>query len=614
MLKSWSLGARIWLGMGAILTLMVLTGLITVFYVLQVRTSATEVREEYIPELRIVENVRSQMMQVHDHMRVYGINGAENELTEARAHIIETEKSIKALRSLADSSANLQKLHGLVVEMESDFAAYVQNNDKRAELTPLRAEAVKRMNAAASKTMSSVVDYLNRMELSQKEEFTTKSAESALVNRADLLKKTNSVIDTMNALRVANFRAQATFERSALIAADKEFAGAYQTLDELKEGVFGDEKASRFLLVETHTGMEEYQKAIKDYVQIWGQLDELTTKLTADGEELLGNLEEIQKMGAERAEEAAGDVVGGVVTLLGVIGIGVMGSMILGNIIAVGVSRGISRPVLAVSETLREASNQVASASDQLSDASQKLSAGATESAASLEETASSIEEFSTMAQQNSEHAREVNSLAVLAKDSAENGEQEIANLITAMDEIVDSSKKIEEIISVIDGIAFQTNLLALNAAVEAARAGEHGKGFAVVAEAVRNLAQRSASSAKEISGIISTSVEKSSRGAQIANQAGDTLKNIVTNSKKVSDLIAEIASATQEQTQGMSQISRAITQIDASTQSNAATAEESAAASEEMSAQATTLQAAVTELVGIVKGHRTHGYDETGS
>jgi methyl-accepting chemotaxis protein len=239
---------------------------------------------------------------------------------------------------------------------------------------------------------------------------------------------------------------------------------------------------------------------------------------------------------------------------------------------------------------LTEGSEQVASASEQISSSSQSLAQGSSEQASSLEETSASMEQMSSVTKQNASNAEEAAKLVDVCSAAANNGNKAVGEMINSMVEINKSSKEIAEITKVIDGIAFQTNLLALNAAVEAARAGEHGKGFAVVAEEVRNLAQRSATAAKDTTALIDDCVAKAENGAQIAGKGRESLEEIVTNVGKVNDLTKEIANASGEQSDGIDQVSKAVQQMDEVTQQNAANAEETASASEELSAQAQTL------------------------
>ncbi|MCP3998012.1 MAG: methyl-accepting chemotaxis protein, partial [bacterium] len=208
------------------------------------------------------------------------------------------------------------------------------------------------------------------------------------------------------------------------------------------------------------------------------------------------------------------------------------------------------------------ASETVHTGADEISQGNANLSQRTEEQASSLEETASSMEEMTSTVKQNADNARQANQLAGGAREQAEIGGEVVGKAITAMDEINDSSKKIADIIGVIDEIAFQTNLLALNAAVEAARAGEQGRGFAVVATEVRNLAQRSATAAKEIKALIQDSATKVEGGSKLVNDSGETLKQIVTSVKKVSDIIAEIAAASNEQATGIEQVNKAIMQM----------------------------------------------------
>jgi methyl-accepting chemotaxis protein len=229
---------------------------------------------------------------------------------------------------------------------------------------------------------------------------------------------------------------------------------------------------------------------------------------------------------------------------------------------------------------IRDASDSIKTTAAEIAFGNSNLSSRTEQEAMSVEQTASSIEQLSSAVKQNAHNANQANQLALNARQIAEKGGDVVGNAITAMGEIQNSSEKIAAIIGVIDDIAFQTNLLALNASVEAARAGEQGRGFAVVATEVRNLAQRSAASAKEIKELINESVKKVKAGSDLADESGQTLEEIVYSVKKVGDLISEIATASQQQMDGIDLVNSTVAKIDEATQQNAALAEETSAAS----------------------------------
>jgi methyl-accepting chemotaxis protein len=225
----------------------------------------------------------------------------------------------------------------------------------------------------------------------------------------------------------------------------------------------------------------------------------------------------------------------------------------------------------------------LSSACTQIAAGNRDLSARTEQQASSLEETAASMEQMTSTVKQNADNAKQANQLAVTASDVASRGGAAVGRVVATMDEISAQSRKIAEIIGVIDGIAFQTNILALNAAVEAARAGEQGRGFAVVAGEVRNLAQRSAQAAREIKSLIGTSVEKVEAGGKQVAEAGATMSEIVSQVKRVTDLIGEITAATLEQSGGIGQVNQAVNHLDQMTQQNAALVEQSTAAAESL-------------------------------
>jgi len=243
---------------------------------------------------------------------------------------------------------------------------------------------------------------------------------------------------------------------------------------------------------------------------------------------------------------------------------------------------------------IRTTSESVSVASSQIAQGNADLSSRTEQQAGSLQQTAASMEELSSTVKTNAQTARQANQLAASASEVAARGGHAVGQVVSTMVEIQASSRKIAEIISVIDGIAFQTNILALNAAVEAARAGEQGRGFAVVAGEVRNLAQRSAQAAREIKQLISESVDKVDSGSRQVTEAGQTMRDIVDQVKRVADLIGEITAATLEQDSGIGQVNAAVAQLDQMTQQNAALVEQSAAAAESLKNQAARLAQAV--------------------
>jgi methyl-accepting chemotaxis protein len=260
--------------------------------------------------------------------------------------------------------------------------------------------------------------------------------------------------------------------------------------------------------------------------------------------------------------------------------------------------KAMNDSLLGIVAKVRSGTDNIASASTEIANGNLDLSSRTEQQASSLEETAASMEELTATVKNNADHARQANALAASASDVALKGGQVVTRVVGTMNDIDQSSRKIVDIISVIDGIAFQTNILALNAAVEAARAGEQGRGFAVVASEVRNLAQRSATAAKEIKQLIDDSVAKVAQGSTLVNEAGSTMDEVVASVRRVTDIMAEISAAGQEQETGIAQINQAVIEMDSVTQQNAALVEEAAAAAESLQRQARHM----TEVVSVFR------------
>jgi len=255
----------------------------------------------------------------------------------------------------------------------------------------------------------------------------------------------------------------------------------------------------------------------------------------------------------------------------------------------------MSERMFKIVANVRNGTVAVASTSGMIAKDNAALSSRTESQASSLEETASSMEELTSTVKQNADNARQANKLVASATESAVKGGKVVNHVVDTMGSIKESSRKIVDIISVIDSIAFQTNILALNAAVEAARAGEQGRGFAVVAAEVRTLAQRSASAAKEIKGLINASVEKVDAGSHLVDEAGVSMRAIVDGVKRVANIMSEIAAASSEQSAGIEEINQAVMQIDGMTQQNAALVEEASRTAATLQDQAVTLSQSVS-------------------
>ncbi len=406
------------------------------------------------------------------------------------------------------------------------------------------------------------------------------------------------ISDSPEELKTAQTRIQSeidTFEKN-VEAVDKlpkpEFVqGKFK---EIKESWLPLKESVNKILAEANKGTEENRLAARKMIKAdLRPLIEHTTGVIDELNDYRAKLvTELAAKDAKESQEAKTLLV--IVSILSWLGLGTLGFWIASKVASV---------LTHVIQNLSHHSQEVSHASEGLSAAATELSSGATETASSLEETVASTEELNSMVQTNSTNATQASSLAVEGRGTAEAGEVQITELYTAVGDVSTSSKKIEEIINVIDDIAFQTNLLALNAAVEAARAGEQGKGFAVVAEAVRTLAQRSSVAAKDIGTLITDSVAKIAKSQELAEKGKESLGKIVHSIHKISDINAEIATASQEQANGLTSISKAMNEIDKATQQNASASEEISATSEEMTGQSMALQDLVTELVTFVEG-----------
>jgi methyl-accepting chemotaxis protein len=403
------------------------------------------------------------------------------------------------------------------------------------------------------------------------------------------------------------------YEKNLIIRGDLKWAeDVRKELEQIKSITVG--LKDHFDEADDKDQMDKVLRATGTYERVFADLRTLVIRKDIDGEQkelLMKNIDRQLAESGRAVEEACRQARENQLTDMQhkkkqasvLILAGSSGAIVLGLFFAFFISRSITGPVKKVASGLMEGAQQVAAASSQVSASSMQLAEGTSQQAASLEETSSSLEEMSSMTKQNAENAGQARAMMSEAERIVGKVNSHMEEMSHAITEITKTSEETSKIIKTIDEIAFQTNLLALNAAVEAARAGEAGAGFAVVADEVRNLALRAAEAAKNTSSLIENTIKAVRNGNELTRMTQEAFQENIAISSKISQLIDEIATASQEQSHGISQVNIAVSEMDKVTQQSAANAEESASASEELNAQAEQMKTYVEDLLAVVGG-----------
>ena len=600
-MKNLKLAFKLAVGFGLVILIALLIGGFAMVQMSIATREATTLANEKVPSVAVANSVERTSLLTMYEIRGYGLTGEDSYLTSGLKNLEEVKSHLKAAKDLAAKYSGLEQLKAAAEKAESKALEYEQlvkqtaTNDKAMEGN--RAQ----MDTTAQAFAKVAYAFLEDQNKSFEEDVKGNATPDKLRERNKKLNLANDVIDAGNAARLAAWRAQAERDPKQIEGAQKHFDTIKNKLGEMRP--ITKQAEDLRMLDDTQKAADGYQTAMKELLSNWIIRDEIGKKRGVAGNAVLAEAQSTAALGLKETSDSSTNNAQSLSTTSNVLLVGLIVTVILGAGIAFYMTKSIAGPIKSVATALNAGADQTAAAAGEVSSSSQSLAEGSSEQAASLEETSASLEEISGMTKRNAENATSAKDLAGQTRAAADTGAADMEEMKRAMDAIKGASDDISKIIKTIDEIAFQTNILALNAAVEAARAGEAGMGFAVVAEEVRNLAQRSAQSAKETAGKIEDSVKKSEHGVQICGKVAQSLSEIVGKARQVDTLVAEIAQASKEQTQGIEQVNTAVSQMDKITQSNAAGAEESAAAAEELSAQAVVLQESVTELLALVDG-----------
>lgn len=601
MFSKLSLGVKIGLGFAIVILISMSIGAYATWQMTQAASDITEIDEELLEEWALLERAERRQRQImYDVLRWLDREDPAI-LAEVQQNRKELQGFIEDLRSFAGTTHHLDLADVTPLQNAFDeYGALLARSETNQALRQSEREEYR----------TEYEDFVN--ELEQLIDLTTQRLLKAIENGSDREQLTqyaneithiNNVLDGGNDMRAAFYYAQLTNNPQAIADALEELRNSDNDLNALDASITDEQRLP--LLQQLTRGRSDLAEEARDTIGALTEARELADGRTRVGYTFINNLEAMTYDARQESNQYAGRLERNLGMASTVLIIGLIAALIAGIICAWLITRAIVGPLGRIINNLDAGSDQVTSASGQVSQSSQSMAEGASEQASSLEETSASLEEMAASTKQNADNASQADQMGKEMLTAANRSQEAIGRLITAMNDIKSGATETAKIIKTIDEIAFQTNLLALNAAVEAARAGEAGKGFAVVAEEVRSLAQRSAEAARNTAELIENSQENANNGVQVSGEVEDVLKTVVDNISRSAQLIAEIASASNEQSRGIDQINQAMAQLDQVTQSSAANAEESASASEELMAQAEELKDMVSVLTRLLRGDK---------
>jgi methyl-accepting chemotaxis protein len=598
-LSSLTIGQRVALGFAFLLIISAALGGFAAIKMLNGATGAHFLAAAVAPQADVTSTLAAASAKTQLAARTYGLTSDEASHAATLKHLAEVNTSLDACRKLAVDQPSLTALHDGVIAADKALAAYV-TQFKATEANLVALDKIRaQLDTSGGEFVTSITGIINGQDKKLAAEIASGLAADKVEERRLKLSLANEIIDLGNTIRLTTFKAQALRQPELV---DKAMA-IFPQMEALRQKLvpITRDPADLKELTEVGQAAATYKAGIEAMAKNFAESQTIMKARTAAAVEFDAVVEGVLHRSITRTLEYANTSASGLSATTQLLIAGEIVMVVLGLLAAFFIIRGVNRALTATAETLSQGSLQVAAAAGQVSSASQSLAEGSSEQAASLEEISSSIEELASMTKRNADNAQSGKASAGQARTAAESGAAEMERMQSAMNAIQQSSNDISKIIKTIDEIAFQTNILALNAAVEAARAGESGAGFAVVADEVRSLAQRSALAAKETADKIADACTRSAQGVELSVKVSAGLQQILEKSREVDRLVTEVATASNEQSEGIAQINTAVSQMDKVTQSNAANAEETASAAEELNAQSEELRNAAAQLAALV-------------
>ncbi len=596
-----SIGFKLGLGFGVIVMIAAGLGLASVCNIRQIGRMFHVVSEENLPEIRIANQVERGARQTSLRMSEYVTTENTQALTEAYNQLAEVKTGLEEARIHGAKSARLTKLKTATetaVRSTADYEKLAQETEAITRELGLEREK----SAAATQLFMENCNVLIKGQSSglSGEIMAGLDAEK-LDERLQKLVLCTEIQTLGDQIMIETWKAQFRRDLKTLDGTASSFDSILSKLEQLRKLSSFEGDVKRIDACKQAT--LSYRASMDVLKNRWKDREEKARKCVRTADEVMTAAKDVARVGFDDTSAGAGAASTTLTraSLIMMLGLGV--ALGVGICLAFFITRSIVGPVNRVISGLSTGAEHVTSASREVASTSQQMAQGANEQASRLQETNSSLEDMASMTQQNADNANLANGTAQESSRMAEQGVESMKRMEEAIARIKSSAVETAKIIKTIDEIAFQTNLLALNAAVEAARAGEAGKGFAVVAEEVRNLARRSAEAAKSTAELIEDSQKNADAGVQVTAEVAQNLTGIKANAVKVATLIAEIATASEEQRQGIGRVTTAVTAMDKVVQQNSANAEESASVAEELSSQAEDVKTMVSDLNTIVTG-----------